>query len=40
MLADLLPDTVPFSVVDRLMTKKTLSNVLDDVYRNSGQKRR
>ena len=38
MLADLLPDTVPFSVVDRLMTKKTLSNVLDDVYRNSGQK--
>ena len=38
MLADLLPETVPFSVVDRLMTKKTLSNVLDDVYRNSGQK--
>ncbi len=39
MLADLLPDGVPFSVVDRLMTKKVLSNVLDDVYRDAGQKK-
>ena len=39
MLADLLPEGVPFSVVDRLMTKKTFCQTsLDDVYRNAGQK--
>ena len=38
ILADLLPEGVPFSVVDRIMTKKTLSDVLDTVYRNAEQK--
>ena len=38
MIADILPEGVPFAVVDRVMTKKVLSNVLDDVYRSAGQK--
>ena len=39
-LANILPDnsTVPFSIVNTLMTKKEISNVIDHVYRYCGQK--
>ena len=40
MLGQLLPthDKVPFDVVNKLMTKKEISNMIDTVYRNCGQK--
>ncbi len=40
MLADLLPrnPNIPFSLVNKLMTKKEISNVIDAVYRHCGQK--
>src|SRR5947209_5532691 len=40
MLGQLLPDhnKVPFDVANRLMTKKEISNMIDTVYRNCGQK--
>jgi DNA-directed RNA polymerase subunit beta' len=40
MLAELLPrnPNVPLELVDRLMTKKEISNVIDAVYRHCGQK--
>ena len=40
LIADLLPRTpkIPFDVVNELMTKKAVSNVIDTVYRHSGQK--
>ena len=39
-LANILPENsaVPFSVVNTLMTKKEISNVIDHVYRYCGQK--
>ncbi len=40
ILGQLLPDHVkiPFDVVNKLMTKKEISNMIDTVYRNCGQK--
>ena len=40
ILGQLLPDhnKVPFDVVNKLMTKKEISNTIDTVYRNCGQK--
>ncbi len=40
LLAQLLPKhaKVPFDVINRLMTKKEISNTIDTVYRNCGQK--
>ncbi len=40
MLGELLPNhrKVPFDVANRLMTKKEISNMIDIVYRNCGQK--
>ncbi|MBL8590401.1 MAG: DNA-directed RNA polymerase subunit beta' [Methylobacteriaceae bacterium] len=40
MLGQLLPRhaKVPFDVVNKLMTKKEISNMIDTVYRNCGQK--
>ena len=40
ILGELLPDhnKIPFDVVNKLMTKKEISNMIDTVYRNCGQK--
>jgi DNA-directed RNA polymerase subunit beta' len=40
MLGSVLPRSpkVPFDVVNKLMTKKEISNLIDQVYRNCGQK--
>src|SRR5579875_2572254 len=40
LLGQLLPDhaKIPFDVVNKLMTKKEISNMIDIVYRNCGQK--
>ena len=40
ILGQLLPDhaKIPFDVVNKLMTKKEISNMIDIVYRNCGQK--
>ena len=40
VLGELLPDhnKIPFDVVNKLMTKKEISNMIDTVYRNCGQK--
>jgi DNA-directed RNA polymerase subunit beta' len=40
ILGQLLPDhkKIPFDVVNKLMTKKEISNMIDVVYRNCGQK--
>ncbi|HLQ93983.1 MAG TPA: DNA-directed RNA polymerase subunit beta' [Xanthobacteraceae bacterium] len=40
MLGNVLPRSskVPFDVVNKLMTKKEISNLIDQVYRNCGQK--
>ena len=40
ILGQLLPDhnKVPFDVANKLMTKKEISNMIDTVYRNCGQK--
>jgi DNA-directed RNA polymerase subunit beta' len=40
MLGQLLPNNqkIPFDVVNKLMTKKEISNMIDIVYRNCGQK--
>jgi DNA-directed RNA polymerase subunit beta' len=40
VLGQLLPDHVkiPFDIVNKLMTKKEISNMIDTVYRNCGQK--
>ncbi|HVY21295.1 MAG TPA: DNA-directed RNA polymerase subunit beta', partial [Bauldia sp.] len=40
MLADLLPKhpNIPFALVNKLMTKKEISNMIDAVYRHCGQK--
>ena len=40
LLADILPRTsaVPFKLVNRLLTKKDIQNVIDVVYRHCGQK--
>ena len=40
ILGQLLPDNtkVPFDVANKLMTKKEISNMIDTVYRNCGQK--
>ncbi len=40
LLGQLLPshNKVPFDVVNKLMTKKEISNMIDTVYRNCGQK--
>jgi len=40
LLSEILPrnPNVPFSLINRLLTKKEVSNVLDEVYRHCGQK--
>jgi len=40
MLADILPKSprVPFEMVNRLLTKKKVTNIIDLVYRHTGQK--
>src|SRR6201988_1906504 len=40
LLSDILPrnNKIPFDVVNKLMTKKEISNMIDIVYRNCGQK--
>jgi DNA-directed RNA polymerase subunit beta' len=40
LLGQLMPDhqKIPFDVVNKLMTKKEISNMIDVVYRNCGQK--
>ena len=39
-LADLLPDNpnITFDLVNKLMTKKEITNVIDTIYRHCGQK--
>ena len=38
ILSDILPKTLPFSLINRSMTKKTISKVLDHCYRTLGLK--
>jgi DNA-directed RNA polymerase subunit beta' len=40
LLSEILPrhPRVPFELINRLLTKKDISNVIDDVYRHCGQK--
>ena len=40
ILSDLLPrhPNVPFDLINRVLTKKEISNVIDEVYRHCGQK--
>ena len=40
MLAEILPKhpNVPFALVNRVLTKKDVTNVIDVVYRHCGQK--
>ena len=40
LLAQILPKhpNLPFSLINRLLTKKDLQNVIDTVYRHCGQK--
>ena len=40
LLSEILPrhPNVPFELINRLLTKKEISNVIDDVYRHCGQK--
>src|SRR3546814_4052664 len=40
LIAECLPKshTVPFDVVNRLLTKKEIGDVIDQVYRHTGQK--
>ncbi|MGE0252298.1 MAG: DNA-directed RNA polymerase subunit beta' [Dongiaceae bacterium] len=40
LIANLLPRdvNVPFSIINRLLTKKEITNVIDNVYRHCGQK--
>ncbi|HUL18021.1 MAG TPA: DNA-directed RNA polymerase subunit beta', partial [Steroidobacteraceae bacterium] len=40
MLAEILPDNanISFDLINRLLTKKEISNVIDQVYRHCGQK--
>ena len=38
ILGDLLPPGVPYSTANQLMTKKTISKMIDTVYRGCGQK--
>ena len=40
ILGQLLPEhaKIPFDVANKLMTKKEISNMIDTVYRNCGQK--
>ncbi len=38
MIGQVLPKNVPFDVANRLMTKKEISGMIDNVYRNCGQK--
>jgi DNA-directed RNA polymerase subunit beta' len=40
ILSDLLPrhPNLPFSVINQVMTKKELTNLIDAVYRHCGQK--
>ena len=40
LLAEILPKhpNLPFSLINRLLTKKDLQNVIDSVYRHCGQK--
>jgi len=40
LLADVLPrnPNVPFDLINRLQTKKEISNVIDEIYRHCGQK--
>jgi DNA-directed RNA polymerase subunit beta' len=38
MIGQVLPRNVPFEVANRLMTKKEISGMIDNVYRNCGQK--
>src|SRR5690554_472801 len=38
ILGQILPENVPFDVVNQLMTKKNISRVIDTVYRACGQK--
>ncbi|MFY7697606.1 MAG: DNA-directed RNA polymerase subunit beta' [Legionella sp.] len=38
ILSEILPPGIPFSVINRPMTKKVISKVVDNCYRNSGLK--
>ena len=38
ILAEILPDGMPFSTINRTMTKKVISKVIDGCYRNYGLK--
>jgi DNA-directed RNA polymerase subunit beta' len=38
LLREILPDAVPFSAINRVMTKKELSNLVDACYRLAGNK--
>ena len=40
ILSDLLPrhPNVPFDLINQTLTKKEISNVIDEVYRHCGQK--
>lgn len=38
LLREILPDAVPFSTINRVMTKKELSNLVDACYRLAGNK--
>jgi DNA-directed RNA polymerase subunit beta' len=38
LLYEIVPKEIPFSTVNRIMTKKALGDLIDDVYRACGQK--
>ncbi|MBU0485122.1 MAG: DNA-directed RNA polymerase subunit beta' [Proteobacteria bacterium] len=38
IVGELLPDTVPFSMVNKVLTKKELANLIDHTYRHAGSK--
>src|SRR5882672_1934650 len=38
LLSEILPEKIPFSVINKVLTKKEIGRVLDQVYRRSGTK--
>jgi DNA-directed RNA polymerase subunit beta' len=38
LLSEILPETIPFSVINRALTKKEVSRVINTVYRKAGTK--
>ena len=39
LIGDLLPANIPFETVNKVMTKKTLAQLIDYTYRHAGTKK-